>query len=45
MTGGELMNIGGPALNPSGYALRGALVGNEGTLAVVTQITVRILRV
>ena len=43
LPGGELTNIGGAALDPPGYDLRGVLVGSEGTLAIVTQITVRIL--
>ncbi len=40
---GEILRIGGPALDPPGYDLRGLLVGSEGTLAVVTEVTVRIL--
>jgi glycolate oxidase subunit GlcD len=40
---GEILRIGGPALDPPGYDLRGFIVGSEGTLAVVTEVTVRIL--
>ena len=40
---GEVVRTGGAALDPPGYDLRGAVVGGEGTLAVVTEITVRIL--
>ena len=43
LAGGEVVRLGGPALDPPGYDLRGLLVGSEGTLAVVTEITVRIL--
>ncbi len=40
---GEVVRTGGAALDPPGYDLRGAVVGGEGTLGVVTEITVRIL--
>ncbi len=40
---GEVVRTGGAALDPPGYDLRGAIVGGEGTLAVVTEFTVRIL--
>jgi len=43
LAGGETLRIGGPALDPPGFDLRGLIVGSEGTLAVVTEITVRIL--
>jgi len=40
---GEIMRFGGPSLEPPGYDLRGAMIGSEGTLGVVTEVTVRIL--
>ena len=40
---GEVVRTGGAALDPPGYDLRGVVVGGEGTLGVVTEITVRIL--
>jgi glycolate oxidase len=41
---GEVMRIGGKTLDTPGYDLTGLLVGSEGTLALVTEITVRLLR-
>ncbi len=41
---GELVHLGGPALDAPGLDLLGVLVGSEGTLAVVTAITLRIVR-
>jgi len=40
---GEMMRIGGAPLDPPGLDLRGVMVGSEGTLGIVTEITVRIL--
>ncbi|MGD8649785.1 MAG: FAD-linked oxidase C-terminal domain-containing protein [Desulfobacterales bacterium] len=40
---GEVVRTGGAALDPPGYDLRGTVVGGEGTLGVVTELTVRIL--
>ncbi len=40
---GEAVRIGGQVLDPPGYDLCGILVGSEGTLGIVTEITVRIL--
>ncbi|HEX3318704.1 MAG TPA: FAD-linked oxidase C-terminal domain-containing protein [Solirubrobacteraceae bacterium] len=40
---GEVVQVGGKALDRPGYDLLGALVGSEGTLAVVTKITLRVV--
>jgi glycolate oxidase len=44
MPDGEMVHIGGALVDPPGPDLLGLIVGSEGTLAVVTRITVRILR-
>jgi len=41
---GELANLGGKAADWPGYDLIGLMVGSEGTLGIVTKITVRICR-
>ncbi len=41
---GEFIHLGGAALDAPGMNLLGALIGSEGTLAVVTQATLRLLR-
>ena len=40
---GEAVRMGGQVLDPPGYDLCSILVGSEGTLGIVTEITVRIL--
>jgi glycolate oxidase len=41
---GEVIELGGPALDAPGLDLLGALCGSEGQLGVVTEATLRILR-
>ena len=40
---GEVVELGGKALDPPGYDLLGAFVGSEGTLGVATRITLRVV--
>jgi glycolate oxidase len=41
---GEIVTLGGAYLDAAGYDWLGILVGSEGQLAIVTEVTVRILR-
>ena len=41
---GEVVRLGGRHLDASGYDLLGVVVGSEGLLGVVTEVTLRILR-
>ena len=41
---GEVVELGGKALDPEGPDLLGVLVGSEGTLGIVTEITLRVVR-
>ena len=41
---GELVELGGKALDPDGPDLLGVIVGSEGTLGIVTRITLRLVR-
>jgi glycolate oxidase len=41
---GEILRIGGKHLDADAYDLLGVIVGSEGLLGVVTEVTVRILR-
>jgi glycolate oxidase len=41
---GEVVEVGGKALDPDGPDLLGVLVGSEGTLGIATRITLRLVR-
>jgi glycolate oxidase len=41
---GEVVEIGASTLDPPGYDLPGIFVGSEGTLAIATEITLRLTR-
>ena len=41
---GEVVGLGGKALDPDGPDLLGAFVGSEGTLGIATEITLRVVR-
>ena len=43
MADGEILRIGGPALDPPGFDLRGLMVGSEGAMAITTELTLRTL--
>jgi glycolate oxidase len=42
---GEVVELGGKALDPDGPDLLGLVIGSEGTLGIVTRVTLRIVRV
>jgi glycolate oxidase len=44
LASGEIVHLGGYAVDPPGYDLTGAFVGSEGTFGIVTKITVRLLK-
>ncbi len=41
---GEIIRLGGKHLDAAGYDLLGVMIGSEGMLGVITEVTVRILR-
>jgi len=43
LAGGQVVSVGGPAEDWPGYDLAAVLTGSEGTMGVITQITLRVL--
>ena len=41
---GSVVEVGGPVLDAPGYDLLGVIVGSEGLLGIVTEVTLRLLR-
>jgi glycolate oxidase len=41
---GSIVRLGGNSLEPAGLGLMGVVIGSEGTLGIVTEVTVRLLR-
>ena len=41
---GEVVELGGKALDPEGLDVLGVFIGSEGTLGIATEVTLRILR-
>ena len=44
LSDGSIVEVGGPVLDEPGYDLLGVIVGSEGLLGIVTEITLRLLR-
>jgi glycolate oxidase len=44
LANGDVVELGGKALDPDGPDLLGVVVGSEGTLGIVTRVTLRIVR-
>jgi glycolate oxidase len=44
LDGGEVVDLGGAAIDPPGYDLLAVLVGSEGMLGIVTEVTLKLLR-
>ena len=44
LSDGRVVEVGGPVLDAPGYDLLGVIVGSEGLLGIVTEVTLRLLR-